>query len=376
MPRNRINYQTQALYAGPSPGTGQFFSSGNSGVNLINQLHRIQSAGYSFSINHTDVNQFSELAAKDRIITESPTVSLNFSYLLANFYNESKLGFNVDGAVSCISGILSKTEDERNYFIRVVEEGQDALANTNSAEHSSIGVGNGYLTSYQSSAAVGDLPNVAIGVEALNVQWDGQASGNTPAVDPENGSQINSFVYTLPTAISNPESATTGDMALSVLRPGDITISIKEAGTNTSFNEAGVDIDDAKIQSYNVSFDLSREPIQKLGSRFAISREITFPVNVRMDIDAIVGDLTTGSLHDILCDDTHYDIIVKLNKPDDCGQSTEVMAQYILKNAQLDSENFSASIGSNKTVSASFMAQIGGPNQTDVGLFMSGIYSN
>ena len=206
MPRNRIIYQSEALYVGPSPATGIHFhnfsgltgdgdpdqaiftlsagkanelsasgknsratvfntvSGGNAigdvysylsntqlsaagqlvtetvmltGTNRIHQLHRIQSCNYSFNIARTDVNQFGELAAIDRVVLESPTVALDFSYVLANFWNEKQLGLNIvqghqgprfgGRGVSCLSGILVKEEDERNYFIKTVPEGFDAM---------------------------------------------------------------------------------------------------------------------------------------------------------------------------------------------------------------------------------------------------------
>jgi hypothetical protein len=48
---------------------------------------------------------------------------------------------------------------------------------------------------------------------------------------------------------------------------------------------------------------------------------------------------------------------------------------YVLKKAKLDSESFSSSIGSNKTVDLTFSTQIGGPNDTGNGVFVSGIGS-
>ena len=43
-----------------------------------------------------------------------------------------------------------------------------------------------------------------------------------------------------------------------------------------------------------------------------------------------------------------------------------------MKNATLDSQNFSSSIGDNKTVDLTFSAQVGGPEDTTAGIFMSG----
>ena len=47
--------------------------------------------------------------------------------------------------------------------------------------------------------------------------------------------------------------------------------------------------------------------------------------------------------------------------------------KYTLSGAKIDSESFSSSIGSNQTVDLSLSAQIGGPSDTDAGLFMSGV---
>ena len=61
MPRNRIIYQSEALFVSRTGATAD---------DEISQLHRVQSINYSFDISRTDVNQFGNLAAIDRIITE------------------------------------------------------------------------------------------------------------------------------------------------------------------------------------------------------------------------------------------------------------------------------------------------------------------
>ncbi len=93
MARNRVIYNSEALFAGQKVGKNCYEQ--DEGVNSIKQLHRVQNANYSFNVARTDINQFGELAAIDRIITDTPTVSLDFSYYLANFANEDFLGFNI-----------------------------------------------------------------------------------------------------------------------------------------------------------------------------------------------------------------------------------------------------------------------------------------
>jgi hypothetical protein len=368
MPRNRVIYQSEALYVGPTPATGSHTGTPASVTNDVKLLQRIQSCNYSFNIDRTDVNQYGELAAIDRIILTSPTVSLDFNYLQANLVNEKSLGFTVSNGtnVSCISGILNKSADEKNYFVKVVGEGVDAVGtNSSAANQSTIGLGNGFITSYAAEGSVGNFPTVSLNIEALNMKFDSGVSGlNIPAINPSNGAPITLYKFHLPDATTNAGADT-----LSVLRPGDVTLTIKKAGTANDPNNIGTQISDAKIQSYNFSFDLARTPLEKLGSKFAFSREIDFPVTITASIDANIGDLTTGNLADFIVSDETYDINVAIKHP----TSAVTQVNYLLKSAKLDSQEFSSSIGDNKSVSLSFSTQIGSPNQTDVGLFMSGV---
>ena len=130
---------------------------------------------------------------------------------------------------------------------------------------------------------------------------------------------------------------------------------------------------------------MSRTPLQRLGVKYAYSREIDFPVSVSLSVDAILADLTTGNLADIVNCDRSYDVAIEMAAPADCmggaSQSHDLrgfdgrlpVATYIIKNAKLDSESFSSSIGDNKGVTLDFSAQIGGPNQSGNGLFMKGV---
>ena len=153
MARNRVIYQSQAVYVSQDANvtgiaTGSLDSNGGRVESQVD-LNRIQSCNYSFSIGRQDVNQFGELAAIDRIITETPTVSLEGSYLVANLGNEKKLGFDIfagpnDAAsttpVSCISGMIDTETNQgvKNYYILTTKEGSDAIDNTKSGNYESM----------------------------------------------------------------------------------------------------------------------------------------------------------------------------------------------------------------------------------------------
>jgi len=380
MARNRIIYQSEALYAGPAPATGYHYGTltpgiGGStndpaaGANLVKQLQRIQTANYSFTVDRTDVNQFGQLAAIDRVILTNPTVSLDFSYINANLANENILGLtivsgNTDSTVSAISGFLNKTTDERNYFIRTVPEGSDAVgySDTTNSNNGVIGIGNGFITSYSTEASVGNFPTTTINVEGLNMNFQTGISGNyVPAVNPADGSALTNY-YQLSQAVQNVGIGLSS--GISALRPGDITLSL----SNTS--AGGANVSTINIQSYTLSFDLARTPIEKLGNKFAFAREIDFPLTVTLSVDAQVTDMQNGNLANLVTNDsTTYEPSITIKSPTD---STTTVAKFKLKGAKLDSQEFSSDIGANKTVTLTFSTQVGGPQDTNNGLFING----
>lgn len=186
MARNRTIYNVLALYASQVSATGM-----QTGANDVKQLSRVQSFDEDFTRNFTDVNQFGNLAAIDRIEVENPDVTASFSYFLTNGQNETNLGLNVSPSgtlstalSSCISGLLNKATDEKNYYLLIVEEGNDA-AGYRGSKSGIIGVGNGFLTSYSVNAAVGEIPSADVEIEGLNVRVYGNVTGNSviPAVN-------------------------------------------------------------------------------------------------------------------------------------------------------------------------------------------------
>lgn len=357
MARNRIIYQSLGAFAGPTPPTGAHFSSGNSGVNLISQIERVQTVNDSFSITRTDINVFGQLAAISREIIEQPTVSADISWYVADVANENRLGFYVSGDVSAVRYFLDKSQDERNYFLAIAPEGLDVYNYTGQSQV--VQITNAGVASYSVEGAVGGIPTASITVEGLN--WaasTGSIQQDLKAVNPTNGNVVSGFQYTLPVGTTGLAGA------VAALRPGDITVDIGNAAL-------GLNISDLKIQSYNISFDLARENLQKLGSRFAFAREIQFPVTVSASITADMGELDEASLADILCEDSPYDITVTLRDPA-CVGSGPVAVQYQVKGVKIDSQEFSNDIGSNSSVTINYSTQLSGPGDTSIGFFLSG----
>lgn len=387
MPRNRVIYQSEALFntkdsvdvtASVPPQTGALY---------INQFSRVQSCNYNFNIARRDVNQFGNLAAIDRIILEQPTVGVDFTYLLTDMGNEKNLGFAVisngitttsdittaNATQSCLSGILtSGFVNTKNYFIRTVTEGNDASVfggdiTENNSIGSTIGLGNGFLTNYSINAAVGDFPTASVSLECLNMNFSNGNSGAAPGVTSAGATA--GGLFALPRATGNPNSENNlGKIA--ALRHGDISFSLTKTEGQAY---GGTDLTTAAaIQNFSISMGLNRTPLQKIGSKYAYSREIDFPVTVTLSVTALVQDITTGNLVDLVNTDGLYDAVVKLAAP--ANANTDFLVNegvgYVIKRLNLDSQDFSSSIGANKQVTLNFSTQVGSPQQNDRGLFM------
>lgn len=378
MPRNRTIYQSEGLYAGPTPCTGNHFSAGYNGFtglgdNLITGLTRVQNINYTITTDKRPVNQFGELAAIDYVTLDTPVVTMDFSYIAQSLFNERIMGMTISSGVyvSAVSGLLNKATDDKNWFIKTVDEGFDDVNDQGTGLSKFVaGIGNGYLTSYRAEGSVGNFPTVRCTVEGINYKVDQGLTGNAvPAINPSLGVPIDNMYYALPVHTSNPQG--NAGLSISALRPGDVTVDFG-AYANNAF---GANVNDLKIQSYSVGFDLRRTALQKLGSRFAFSREIDWPVPVNVSFTSNVGDLDTGNLSDFLNANYQFDIGVKIHQPNTLPANRSdqtVVAQYLVRNARFVSQEFAHSIGSMKSNTLNFIAQVGGPFNQGTGFYLSG----
>lgn len=364
MSTTRIFYQVLGIAVGPSPATGYQFNTGfnnvytgaNSGTNLIQQLQRVQSVTDDFGINRTNINQLGQLSILSREIIDAPTVNLGGSYYVADLANERVLGLYVSGDQAALTNILNKSQAEKNYWIAVAPQGQDLINWTGQSQ--CFLVSNGFLGSWSTEGSVGNIPTTSFTVQGFNwATYTGSRNQPLYAINPDTSSVINGVNFTLPTF-------TTGiNGTVAALRPIDTTLDI-------SNSTLGLDASDVKLQSYSISFDLNLQPLQKLGNRFPYAREIQFPVNLTTNVSAYFGDVVTGNLSTILCNDSPYTLRVNLKDP--CSDTVAV--QYTVKGAKPDSQSFSQmDIGSIASlVSLTYTTTIGGPNDQQNNLFLSG----
>jgi hypothetical protein len=441
MARNRVIYQSQALFIAPSStgaqvsgvhadgtgpkteapyapqGTGEL----GSGISLLKKMDRIQSCNFNFTLNRQDVNEFGKLARIDTLVTEPPTVGLDFSYFVTDGLNERLMGFNMTGLATSvtdanmstgplgaqsISGLLQDLQGN-NYYILTVEDGEDVVGQNDTLSPNStvVSIGNGFITDYSFEAAVGGLPTATVTVEAFNIKTDANiapvsldkadapagstvdgdityVSGNSPAVNlfttPASKFTGTAEAYKLDYSRHFPDryddsvysytGFTTGSSSVSALRPGDITIEFPSGNGGVSISGTN----SAHIQSFSFSIPLTRTILQRLGSVFGYTRVVDVPINMELSISAIVSELKGLNLFDTMADTTKYDFAVVLNDTDTASPNPKM--RYEVKNAQLVSETYSEAIGDNQSVDITYTVQLGGANDTAAGVFMSGSF--
>jgi len=385
MPRNRVIYQSEALFAAPT-GTLSLTTGEHS-------LRRIQSCNYNFAIQRQDINQFGELAAIDRLIIQEPTVAVDMTYYFEpSGFNEQHMGLRVNtystepnatGASTeadhMLQNIISSGAnfDQKNIFVLVSDAGIDA--NDTGAMAASgnyngiIGIGNAFLTSWSLEAAVGAIPTVSCAFEGQNINFTGWGSDGLPViggVPTVSGAILNPSIVNGAEVVNGtdalryvclPSGAGLFDstVQVSAVRPGDVTV-ILSGGTNDNNPIVGFSETDLKVQSVNFGLTVGREPIRKLGSLFAFAREITFPINCTMSVSAVVGDTVGQRLFSLInaAGDIKYNCAAKLTGYK-AGSTNENTSYIVLKGAKIDSQNITSSIGPNKSVTIELSAQIG-----------------
>ena len=408
--RNEVIYQSIALYSSAVTGNQTTHPEGvPSGE--VSGLQRVTDINWGGEVARQDINCMGKLAATSREIIEEPTVNLGFTYYLANGFNEASMGLSVEGRskateTSLISDVLADSFgfSEKNYYILTVAQGEDAddvelNANLTPAVtgYGVVGIGNAFMSDYTVNLAVGEIPNAAVTFDAANLTFDtlsgymdgvgGKAAEmgfQNPAIRRADDTDLSALQFTGVVQLPDWESqnATGGttandndrEVSVSALRPGDITVDFADAsmpagGAILPGNTVEATKQSAHVQSVSINVPLSRTPLTRLGNPFAFARKIDVPINTSITVAANVGDITTGSLVDLLCaDDPARDIVVTLGER--CSAATNMI--YTVKGAQLDSQSMSINIGDSETVDLTFTAQIGGYNDLTKGVFLSG----
>lgn len=418
MSKNRIQYNCQALYVGPSPSNTFHFidvngtlnndtSYNDTNFNLLKKINRVTNLNYSINIPREEIKQMGKSAIASTPILNQPTVLVDFEYYLNGVTNEARLGFNVNHEYidetksgQCIfngfdyflfSGLSiydkvdqpietpfwpSHNRSSKNIF-GVITKNEYEDENTKSIEAQKIFsrnanvicFGDGYLTSYDTTCAIGETPKAKASFICDNVVFYTGSSGVAiPAINPKDGLNYSGKKFILP---EDPDLQN-----VSIILPGDIIIDIQETGNgiSTQMNDIetlGVKFSDIKIQDYNISIKFDREDMTSIGYKAPASRRINFPIQVNFGFTNLVGDESEAKLHDSIRLDKRYNVSIKMKD----RATRKELIRYDFKNASLQDYRYTSSIEAERRLNFNFRINCTQDNLSE-GLFVSGILSN
>jgi len=411
MSKNRIAYNCQALFVGPSPSSGFHFYGEDGQLNnnyeyssvnhnLVKKINRVTSLNYSINLPREEYKQIGRSSIASNPIIQSPSVQVDFEYYINGVLNEARMGLNVNhikpetsdplysnfntflfSGLSDYGGVRmekplgwpNRNRSNRNLFAVVTKADNEDFArrlndlNENFSRDSNvIAFGDGYLVSYDTSCSVGALPKAKASFICDNVIFYTGSSGlGIPAIHPKTAENFDQVKFVIP---DEPEVSG----VISVVAPGDIILDISQTGINSSIEmnnlvELGVSFSDIKIQNYSLSIKFNREDLNSIGYRRIANRPINFPVVIDFTFSSLVGEESISDLRDNLIVDKKYNISVYLK--DKFRNKTAV--RYDIRNASLINYGYDASIEDNRVLNCSFRANAS-PDNLKEGLFMSG----
>jgi hypothetical protein len=257
-------------------------------------------------------------------------------------------------------------------FLVINPNGDDVIGNLAASGGISgmnvLGFGNCYINSYKVKAQVGDFPRASVTYVGENVMFfTSGVSGISPYLEPKSGNVNPNIRFNIPTYNTAYEES---GNSVSVLLPGDITVDIFNS-TTTSKSASNILLQDAAIQSFDITLPLERESLNSLGYELALDRQINTPITVATNFSVLFRNLNySGSIVDLISREQTYDLTFKFNK------SGITMIRYDIQRAKLKNYSYSSSVGQNSDINFSFYndMDLGYPSQ--YGFYMSGLLQN
>lgn len=397
--RRRVNYQNQFIYTSPDA-LDPHFNNGsisdpdnvlrnnywtNPDGNAIRQLHRVQSLNYGFDINHIDLNQYGQAGRFDSAVIDTPDVSFEMEYLLSDGYNERVLDFIIDNETPALSRyIVNDFPYGKNFFIAIGPDGYDLIGkNLKDQEDkmSVVGIGNCFLNQYAVTAEVGSMPKARVVYEGFNMRsYKGVSNLPLPSIIPTERCYDPDTYFSLPDtydSFSYPQLTRNAMNEIEFQKssrgvlPGGIQVSIDDGGLLAKQTSSNFVLGKgaAHIQGFSINIPFSTTRINRLGSSFEFARVYNFPSSIDITFTALVSEFKNSDLFKYLCSDRTHNLMISMHDFCNVSANRQCLSQeeahvgFYFKNALLDSESLSHSIGdSGRLVDVSFSLPISDPN--------------
>jgi len=397
MSRNRIIYQNEALYAGPSLKTG-IATGVLLGHHILKKIDNVIAATYGINIERQDIMQLGSEGILARPSFKSPVLDLQFSYLFNGFSNETKLGLNTNFSTgndnvpryndtfsaALLSGFLRKdrARDKRDFFMALADEGEDVFNGTmdspygnnlttltgiidnNSPTFDILNFQDCYLTKYNMSIETNKIVTCNLSYLASNMMVFVSGSGlNVFTLDKKNKTAVKTGIN-----IVIPKfSRSTENIILS----NSCTLSITPTGSTPVSTDIGLSLNDAKFSSFNLDINLERYSLSSISHKMPLDSPIKFPVIASFSVKGIQGDALSGDYLSFINADRKIDLSVSMNRIRLDSPKGDLSSKIFIKNATVNSIFFDSSIGSNKSFTIQGQVDLDSSDLSK-GLFFSG----
>lgn len=400
MPRNRINYQNEAIYAGPSLKTG--ISTGVlQGHHILKKIDNVISANYGINVTRQDLMQLGSQGIISRPIFQSPILDLQFSYNFNGFGNETKLGFitnfttgnNIprfsdNFSVALLSGFVNpnRERDKRDFYIALADEGEDVyndvfntgnfsdkslttltgLIDSKSKSYDILNFQNCYLTKYKMNVAVNQFVNCNLSYLCENMMVFTSGSGvNVFTLDAKTRSPVKTGInIVIPKYSRTNESVLLGNTST-------LSISLSEGDNNNLSSGIGFSLTDAKINSFDFEIVFDRYPLKSISHKMPVDQIIKFPVIGTFTIAGIQGDAFSGDFLSFFNKEKSIDLSLSMKRERAGNPKGDLSSLINIKKATINSVFFDSSIGSNKSISLQGQVDLDDADLSK-GIFFSG----
>jgi hypothetical protein len=320
----------------------------------------VQNCNFSVNNDRQSLKQIGHQNYGVNHIVKAPTVDLSFDYYLSPFLNNEML-MGLGASVSDIKNISNNfyvVIDEKDRRDGFDEARRADPLNCNFSGFSVLSFGNSQIKSYSVDFKIGQIPTVSVGYSCSNMRFE-SLTGNTLTIP-----AINS-------AVGNSVGAGSYDLGQSYLQLAEGTLLSGERRTeynpsvalpsNSSFSlqnlqVGGIPLSEASspiLQGFNIALDLDRVDLYGLGSNYPFNRKLQYPLNTKIQINALVSGFNSGVISGLLNNESGYNFDITFSDTE-----KYITGFYKFKNAKLNSYDYSLPINGIMAFNASFSVEL------------------
>ena len=178
----------------------------------------------------------------------------------------------------------------------------------------------GYLTSYNSRASIGEIPQTTVGIAVF---------GNVGSLNRTESAAVSGDLLAIETSV--------GTSTLNIIGPEGIELVLDDYETN-------------RVLAYDLSINTPRIPVYTLGTKFPIGVEIGWPIEVNCAFQIEGTEYTAHTVKKAYCSPNVKNLTIRLRAYD----TKNLVTTYAFTGMYLQAENYSTSVDGNASITAKY----------------------